>query len=249
MHLRQIALVARELEPVVEDLCALLDVEVCFHDPGVAQFGLRNALMAIGDTFLEVVCPARDDATAARYLERRGGDGGYMVILQSDDLAADRARLASLGVRVVWKIELPDIETVHLHPKDLGGAILSLDQPKPPDAWRWGGPAWRDHVRTERVRRIAGATLQSDAPRRLAERWSAALGLPLREAGGGFEIGLGRGGVLRFVPSEDDRGEGLVALRVEAADAAGVRAAARERGSLGPEGEIRVGGVRLELSS
>jgi hypothetical protein len=58
MRLRQIALVARDLDTVVQDLCAVLGVEVCFQDPAVAVFGLRNAVMPLGDTFLEVVSPS-----------------------------------------------------------------------------------------------------------------------------------------------------------------------------------------------
>ena len=44
MRLRQIAFVARELGPVLDDLCAVLGIEVCFNDPGVAHFGLHSHL-------------------------------------------------------------------------------------------------------------------------------------------------------------------------------------------------------------
>ena len=40
--IRQIALVARELDPVVEDLCAVLGIEVCYNDPGVAAEAMRS---------------------------------------------------------------------------------------------------------------------------------------------------------------------------------------------------------------
>src|SRR2546423_1234751 len=126
MRLRQVALVAHDLEPVVKELSDVLGVGVCYRDPGVGLFGLHNALFTIGDTFLEVVSPVRDGTTAGRYLERRGGDSGYMVILQSDDLDADRARVTQLGVRVVWQADRPNIRGTHLHPADVGGAILSL---------------------------------------------------------------------------------------------------------------------------
>ena len=65
-----------------------------FDDPGVGQFGLTNAVFAVGDTFVEVVAPAQPDTTADRYLTRRGGDGGYMAIFQVPDLAAARRRVA-----------------------------------------------------------------------------------------------------------------------------------------------------------
>src|ERR1043166_10241390 len=82
MQLRQTVLVARDLDAVVADLTAVLGIEVAFNDPQVREFGLRNAVMPIGDTFLEVVSPIDPQATAQRYLERRRGDGGYMLIVQ-----------------------------------------------------------------------------------------------------------------------------------------------------------------------
>ena len=71
MRLRQVATVARELEPVVDDFRAVLGIEVAYRDPGVAEFGLHNAVMPVGDTFLEVVSPTREHTTAGRFLDRR----------------------------------------------------------------------------------------------------------------------------------------------------------------------------------
>jgi len=225
MRLRQIALVAEKLEPVVSDLCAVLDVEVCFRDPGVGEFGLVNALMPIGDTFLEVVSPKQPDTTAGRLLARRGGDGGYMVILQTDDLRRARQRAAEHGVRIVWEIALDDVETVHLHPRDIGGAIVSLDQPQPPESWRWAGPDWHRHLRRETVSRIVGATLEARDPGAMAARWAGVLGLPRRSP---VELALD-GGALRFVPAAA-RGEGLRGIQIQTRDRARVLHAARERG-------------------
>lgn len=246
MRIRQIALVARELEPVVADLRAVFGLDEGFRDAGVGEFGLHNRVLVAGDQFLEVVSPVRDGTTAGRFLDKRGGDGGYMVILQTADLAADRRRLAALGVRTVWEATLDDIATVHLHPRDIGGAIVSLDQPKPPASWRWGGPEWEAHARTEVIRGIASVTLESPDPARLAARWGEVLGLGApRGAGGAFELALDPG-VLRFVAA-DAGGEGIAAVGFAARDAAGALSTADARGLATREHSVRIGGVRFDL--
>jgi glyoxalase-like protein len=243
MLVRQVALVARDLDPVVADLCAVFGLEVGFHDPGVAEFGLRNAVLPVGRRFLEVVSPVRADATAARYLDRNGGDGGYMVLVQTADLAADRRRLAALGVRIVWQVTLDDIAAVHLHPRDVGGAIVSLDQPVPPESWRWGGPHWEAKARTDVVRDLAGVTIEAADPPVLAARWSAVLGTPAPRDDGVLALD---GSEIRFVQST--RGDRVGALRLVAADAARAISTARTRGLPTDGRSVRIGGIRFDLA-
>ena len=242
MHIRQVALVARDLELVVADLCAVFDVEVAYRDPGVAAFGLQNAVLPIGRTFLEVVSPVQEGTTAGRLLAKRGGDGGYMVILQTNDLEADRQRLATLGVRIVWQITLDDIATVHLHPRDVGGALVSLDEPRPPASWRWAGPGWEAHVRTAVVEGITSVTIAAADPAGMAFRWAQVLA-----RSPGAELPLDSG-VIRFTVA-DARGEGVAAVGVAAVDVQRAFAVARKRG-LHVEGDgVTIGGVRFDLAS
>ena len=60
---------------------------------------------------------------------------------------------------------------VHLHPADMGAAIVSLDRPVPPDSWRWGGQ-WQPHGEA----RTAGLTVSARDPAALGARWRAVLG-------------------------------------------------------------------------
>lgn len=166
VRLRQIVVAARELEPAVEELRSALPLGEPFTDPGVALFGLSNAVMALGDCFVEVVSPIQDGTAAGRFLDKHG-DGAYMLLFQVDDLAAARSRARSLGIREAWAIELPDIAAVHLHPGDAGGAIVSLDQPEPAASWRWGGPDW---VATQ-AGGTAGVTMTAREPAAARERW------------------------------------------------------------------------------
>ena len=57
MRLRQIALVARNLAPVVADLRAVFDVGSVFHDPGVGVFGLENAVMPMPERVGSQILP------------------------------------------------------------------------------------------------------------------------------------------------------------------------------------------------
>ena len=171
IRLRQVALVAHDLDAVVDELCDQLGLTVCHTDPGVALFGLRNALMMIGDQFLEVVSPTQDGTTAGRLLDKRGGDGGYMVLYEVDDLDEREAQLKELGVRTVWSGDLPTIRGRHLHPADVGGAIVSLDQPTPNGSWMWGGPDWIAHQDTSVVTAIAGVGVGARDPLAMQRRW------------------------------------------------------------------------------
>lgn len=201
IRLRQVALVAHDLDGVVGELRNQLGLTVCFHDPGVSEFGLHNALMTIGDQFLEVVSPTREGTTAGRLLDKRGGDGGYMALYEVDDLDQREAGLVDVGVRIVWRGDLPDIRARHLHPADVGGAIVSIDQPVPAGAWRWGGPSWVAHQDTSIVTGIAGIVVGATDPVAMRERW--------RRSGVDHAV--------RFQPA-GARGDGIDEMEVVATD-------------------------------
>ena len=244
MRLRQVALVAADLEPALDALRDVLALGEPFRDPGVGEFGLANGVFALGDTFLEVVAPVRPDTTAGRYLERRGGDGGYMVILQSDDLDADRARLRELGVRVVWQLDLPDIRGTHLHPKDIGGAIVSIDQPLPPESWRWAGPTWQTDPPSTLTTGIVGVQVQCADPSAMAARWGEVLDQPVA----GSAVDLTGGGAIRFAADRDGRGDGVSGVQVAVADADEVRRRADALGALADDGTVRLCGTTFVLA-
>jgi catechol 2,3-dioxygenase-like lactoylglutathione lyase family enzyme len=242
MRLRQVALVARELERSVEDLREVLGVDVAYNDPNMVVFGLANAVMPVGDTFLEVVSPAQEGTTAGRYLERRGGDGGYMLVLQTRDLGRERERIEKLDVRVVWEIDIERAKVIHLHPRDIGTSLVSFDQMSEWGDWEWAGPDWRSKVRRDSTTGIVAAELQSEDPERSAARWSEVLGTPRRN----LEIPLDEG-TLRFVEAADGRGEGLGGIDVAATGIPEVLERARNRG-LRIEGNcIHLCGVRVRL--
>jgi hypothetical protein len=246
MRLRQIALVARDLDAACAEIRAVLGCTHAYADPGVGKYGLHNAVFPIGDTFLEVVSPNTEGTTAGRLLEKRGGDGGYMVIVQTDDLAAARARVAAASVRIVDQIDMARASFTHLHPKDIGGAILSIDAMVPAAHWEWGGPDWAAHTRNDVSVGIVGAAIQAADTEAVAQRWADVLGRPAKRDGGVFHIDLD-GGALRFLSVADARGDGLAAFDVVVRDPGAVREAAFRRGLLPEAGAVVLAGTRVNL--
>src|SRR5690349_23226041 len=102
LRLRQVALIASDADAIAQQLGEVFGLEVAFideHLPGA--FGLQNRLLPVGTQFIEVCAPVHENTAGGRYLERRGGDGGYMVISQCDDHAPRKARVKDLGIRTV----------------------------------------------------------------------------------------------------------------------------------------------------
>jgi hypothetical protein len=247
-------MVAERLEPAVADLTAVLGLEVAYRDPLVIYFGLENAVMPVNGDFLEVVAPVQAGTAAGRYLERRRGNGGYMVLLQCEDAQAERERITALGIRSVFTLDNPEYRCTHFHPRDTGGVLLSVDSvapgadlTEPMCMWEPGGPDWKGAVRTDVVRALAGAEIQSEDPRGLAGLWARILGIPVKESRFGEpEIPL-QNGVLRFVPDLDGRGPGVGGFDVRTADRERLLAAAGERGCERSDDRVVICGTRIRL--
>jgi hypothetical protein len=234
VRLRQLVIAAASPD-VADALAAVLGLGEAFPDPGVAEFGLINRVYAIGDQFLEVVVPTALTAPAGRFLAR-GGDGGYMAIFQTDDLAAARARADALKIRRVWNIDLADISASHLHPADVGAAIVSIDEARPSASWRWGGPSWEARASKGR---LTGAVIHTAEPAQMAARWSEALGVKAK--GGVVQLA---DATLEFRPGTEER---MVKFLVSVPDAGAALARAKGLGLEVVGGEVRVGGVGLVL--
>jgi len=251
LRLKQICLVAADLDSVEEELKAILGLEVAYSDAGLSVFGLRNIMLPIGDSFLEVVSPIQEDTTAGRFLERRGGDGGYMVIMQCGDIGTVKERAEGLGIRIVWEDESEETAGIQLHPKDLPGALVDIrwnpgDQ-DPAGPWAPAGPDWQRARRTDVVRSLVAAEIQCDDPDALAARWAEVTDRPVsRDADDNPAIRLDDGNI-RFVGATDGRGIGLGGIDVEVVDREQLFATAEARGCEVSDETVMICGTRIRM--
>ena len=245
MKLKQVALVASELAPVREQIFDILGLVADYEDPGVGAFGLCNSVVAIGDSFLEVVCPKEEGTAASRLLERRGGDGGYMVMALVDSINGVSKRIESLKVRKVWEVDREEVSAFHVHPRDIGAAIVSFDEMRPSNEWLWAGPGWRDR-KSSNVGGITAVDVQSDDPKAIATKWAAAFGATLESTGNVLLMPLDDGHI-RFVEASDGRGDGVGAVEFSVTDRSAIISAAENHKLSWSGNEVMVCGTRFRF--
>lgn len=247
MRLRQIAIACHDVDAVAKDLTSAFGLQIAFRDPRIIHYGLANAVLPAGTGFIEVLAPVRPDASAARFLARRGGEAGYMLILQVADAAAERDRIAGLGVRVVDDIDGPEYRAAHFHPADFGGVLVSVDEQRavadhlePFSDWQPAGREWRE-VATPEVLDLNAATLIGDDPAALAALFARLLGRPLA---GALRLPLDRG-ELRFAAGPEGRTE-IAEIELQVGDPAATLERAVRAGLVVADGGVRIGGVRFK---
>ena len=247
IRLRQVCLVARDRDTVVGHLENVFDIRTGFNDPAIHRLGLHNAVIPVGDQFIEVVAPITSGTTAERYLNRRNGDGGYMLIFQTDDFAGHRARVDSFGIRIVADYSSEGFTDMQLHPADTGGTFVEIDEQTPPGDWHPAGPHWRDAVSTTLVTSLAQADVGCADPAAVSTRWGAVMDLPVTI---GRNCGMHKvrpaGFCVRFTPATP-RGEGLDAIEINVKDAAGILRRAAARDLPRDDDSVTIGGVRFVL--
>ena len=253
IYFRQVCLVAETLEPVIADLKAVFSLKTAYVDPHVRSFRLENTLLAIGTDFIEVVAPIEENTAAGRYLERRGGDGGYMVIGQvetKEQQDACRARASDNGVRVAWETDGDEWKIMQLHPGDMRAAFFEVDWQArfdPQGFWMpAGGDGWQDTISTDAVSAIVGIELQGPDPQALAQHWADVAGVTVGQADGSPIVELANNR-LRFVSDTDGRGPGLSGIDLQAVDREGIINRAKARGLATTADSVTIGGVHFRL--
>ena len=99
------------------------------HREEMEADGVREALIAVGESFIQLLEPTRDDSPVARWLARNGGPGVHHVGYGVDDVADTLATLRSQGARVVDEHPRPGSRgctVAFLHPKGAMGVLVEL---------------------------------------------------------------------------------------------------------------------------
>jgi methylmalonyl-CoA/ethylmalonyl-CoA epimerase len=94
--------------------------------------GVRLAYVELPNARIELMEPVRPDSPISKFLEKHPAGGIHHFCVNVDDVAATRAGLARMGVRVLG--EGRDSRNVHgeriafVHPKEFFGALVELEE-------------------------------------------------------------------------------------------------------------------------
>ena len=247
MRLRQLVIATSEMDLLADSICDLFELKRTFSDPELIVFGLQNVLIPLGDTFLELVTPVRENTSAERFLRKRGGDGGYMVIVDSVDIEKERKRLETVEMDIVWhenrNTDGIHGQSLHLHPKQVGGAILSIDNMNPASSWLWAGTEWEENINKSLVSHLSGVNICSPHPDNLVSNWERALGRKRSVDGTSIDLS---GSSINFVMNTHSQSEYVSAFQIHTAKRLDLENRAASRGFV-IDNNIHLGGVDFLL--
>jgi methylmalonyl-CoA epimerase len=100
------------------------------HREVVERDGVEEALLAVADSFVQLMTPVRDDSTVAKFLETKG-EGIHHVGYRVTDCAKALDQAVSSGARAIDPEPRPGSRgttVAFLHPKTAFGTLIELVQ-------------------------------------------------------------------------------------------------------------------------
>ncbi|MBM4439983.1 MAG: methylmalonyl-CoA epimerase [Candidatus Rokubacteria bacterium] len=177
----------------------------------VADQGVRAALLAAGDSEVELLEPLGPDSGLARFVAKHG-EGLHHVCFQSADVAADLGTLKEKGAELIDAVPRKGLAGMigFLHPRACAGVLVELATP-------FAGEGGAPHASALRLKRLI---IGAQDPRATAARFRGLFALSELPMNGGPRVMLtvGRSELLIVPDGEVGGREGMVALSMVAAD-------------------------------
>ncbi len=129
-ELDHVAIAVRDLEAAVSWYRDALGAQVA-HRELVEADGVEEALLAVAESYVQLLTPTRAGSPVARFLERRG-EGLHHVGYRVDDCASALAAAIAAGARPIDDTPRPGSRgstVAFLHPSTAFGTLIELVQP------------------------------------------------------------------------------------------------------------------------
>jgi len=100
------------------------------HRERIESDGVEEALIAVADSYVQLLCPTRDDSPVAKFLERRG-EGLHHVGYRVEDCAQALESVRRAGGTLIDQAPRPGSRgttVAFVHPKSAFGTLIELVQ-------------------------------------------------------------------------------------------------------------------------
>jgi methylmalonyl-CoA/ethylmalonyl-CoA epimerase len=124
-----VAIAVRDLDAAVDYYHHTFGAEVA-HRERVESDGVEEALIAVAESYIQLVSPTRPDSPVAAFLERRG-EGLHHVGYRVKDCAAALRAVRDAGGRLIDEAPRPGSRgttVAFVHPKGAFGTLIELVQ-------------------------------------------------------------------------------------------------------------------------
>ncbi len=127
-----VGLAVRDLDEAIAFYEKTFGLDVVHTEVNEEQ-GVREAMVRVGDSYIQLLAPLSQDSTIGKFLARNG-EGIQQVAYGVDDIEQVCATLRERGVRLLYdapKRGTAGSKVNFIHPKDAGGVLVELVEAAP----------------------------------------------------------------------------------------------------------------------
>jgi methylmalonyl-CoA/ethylmalonyl-CoA epimerase len=124
-----VAVVVSDLEAAIAHYQKVWGLEVT-HRTRVEDQGVEEAMLALGESHVQLLAPTGPETTVGKFLQRRG-EGLHHIAYEVDDLEAALADLKDKGIALIDQTPRRggrDDKIAFVHPKNNHGLLVELIQ-------------------------------------------------------------------------------------------------------------------------
>lgn len=127
VRIDHVGIAVPDLDEALEFYQRVFGVASVHEEVNDAQ-GVREAMVAVGDTTIQLLAPLSPDSTIAKFIDR-SGPGLQQLAFTVTNIDEAMARLSDAGVRLLYpepRNGTAGSRINFVHPKDCGGVLIEL---------------------------------------------------------------------------------------------------------------------------
>ena len=116
-----------DLDAALEFYATVFGVTSVHEEVNEGQ-GVREAMVSVGDTTIQLLAPLNEDSTIAKFIDR-SGPGLQQLAFEVENIDEAMSQLSAAGVRMLYsepRTGTAGSRINFVHPKDAGGVLVEL---------------------------------------------------------------------------------------------------------------------------